>query len=73
MGDIIVQRTETHNIKPGSDFHKFIDDYCFKSKNLYNYANYVIRQEFINNKKWIQHYDLCKLLKDSEPYRENRK
>lgn len=65
-----VQRCEQHAIKHNSDFEKFIDNYCFKSKNLYNYANYVIRQEFINNGNWIQHYEMCKLLKDSEPYKE---
>ena len=65
-----VQRAEQHVIKHDSDFEKFIDDYCFRSKNLYNYANYVIRQEFINNGNWIRHYEMCKLLKDSEPYKE---
>ena len=46
---IKVQRVEKHKIKPNSEFGNFIDEYCFKSKNLYNYANYIIRQEFINN------------------------
>lgn len=65
-----VQRCEQHNIKPNSDFHKFIDDYCFKSKNLYNYANYIIRQEFINNGNWIQYNKLFDIVKDSEPYKD---
>ena len=34
-----VQRCEQHNIKKDSDFGKFVDEYCFKSKNLYNYAS----------------------------------
>ena len=67
---MIVQRCEQHCIKYNSDFEKFIDGYCFRSKNLYNYANYIIRQEFINNGNWMRHYEMCKLLKDSEPYRE---
>ena len=65
-----VQRCEQHNIKVGSDFHKFIDEYCFKSKNLYNYANYIIRQEFINNGNWIKYNELFHLVKDSEPYKD---
>jgi putative transposase len=70
MKNIKIQRTEHHNIKSNSDFHKFIDQYCFKSKNLYNYANYIIRQEFINNGKWIQYNDLFNLVKESDPYKD---
>ena len=65
-----VRRCEQHKIKTNSEFYNFIDGYCFKSKNLYNYANYIIRQEFINNGKWIQHYEMCKIVKDSEPYKD---
>ena len=43
-----------------------LDEYCFKSKNLYNYANYIIRQEFINNGKWIRYNELDKMLKEKE-------
>lgn len=65
-----VQRCETHNIKHSSEFYKFIDTYCFKSKNLYNYANYIIRQEFINSGNWIQYNELFNIMKDSEPYKD---
>ena len=65
-----VQRVEQHHIKLDSDFGKFIDAYCFKSKNLYNYANYIIRQEFINNDRWIKYNELFQLVKDSEPYKD---
>ena len=65
-----VQRTEQHIIKLNTDFGKFVDDYCFKSKNLYNYANYVIRQEFIKNGNWIRYNDLFQLVKESEPYKD---
>jgi len=49
---------------------KTIDDLCFKSKNLYNYANYLIRQEFINNNKWIRVNDLDKTLQSHETYKK---
>ena len=42
----------------------------FYSKNLYNYANYFIRQEFINNSKWIRYKELDKMLQLSEPYKQ---
>lgn len=43
---------------------------CFKSKNLYNYANYIIRQEFIANKSYLNYNKVFDLVKDSEPYKD---
>jgi len=64
-----VTRTEQHSITKSNPTWKFVDEYCFKSKNLYNYANYIIRQEFINNKKWIRYNELFQLCKDGEDYK----
>ena len=64
-----MQRTEQHIIKLNSEFGKFVDEYCFKSKNLYNYANYIIRQEFINNGNWIKYNELFQIVKDSDDYK----
>lgn len=51
-------------------FHsKEIGELCHKSKNLYNFANYIVRQELFNEGKWIRYNELYKLVKDSEPYR----
>lgn len=58
-----VQRVEKHIIKPKHPYYKMLDDFCFKSKNLYNFANYQIRQEYIKNGKYIGFYDIDKLLK----------
>ena len=49
---------------------KTVDDYCFRSKNVYNYANYIIRQEFINNRKWIRANDLQKMCQSADCYKE---
>lgn len=49
---------------------KTVDELCFKSKNLYNYANYIIRQEFIKNNKFIGYYDMKKELKTHDPFKE---
>lgn len=68
--NIKVQRTEQHIIKLSSEFGKFIDEYCFKSKNLYNYANYIIRQEFISNGNWIRYNELFQMVKDSDAYKD---
>jgi putative transposase len=48
---------------------KELDDITFKCKNLYNRANYIIRQEFINNGKYISKYDMFNDLKDDPDYK----
>ena len=42
---------ERHIINKGSEFYKEADRVSLLSKNLYNFANYSIRQEFINTSK----------------------
>ena len=42
--------------------------FCQQSKNLYNHANYLIRQEFTQNQKLIKYKDLDKMLKADEEY-----
>jgi putative transposase len=39
------------------------------SKNLYNEANYIIRQEFFKSSSWIRYTALNRLLKTSENYK----
>ncbi len=63
-------RVEQHQIKQTHSLWEMCDDLCFKSKNLYNYANYIVRQEFINNNKWIRYNELDKMLKHEEVYKE---
>lgn len=63
-----VTRVEQHQINKNHSMFETIDKYCFKSKNLYNYANYIIRQEFINNKKYIKCFDIQKMLQSNELY-----
>ena len=54
---------EQHLIKKTNPMFKECKDLCFKSKNLYNRALYEIRQEYINNKKYLNYYDIEKLYK----------
>jgi putative transposase len=63
-------RVEKHNIKKTHPMWKTIDCLCFKSKNLYNYANYIIRQEFFKNKIWIRDRELDKMIQSHDPYKE---
>lgn len=66
---MLATRVEQQVIRKSHRAWKFIDEYCFKSKNLYNYANYIIRQEFINNKHWIRYKELFQLCKDGDDYK----
>lgn len=64
-----VQRAEQIIIKKNHPKYKIIDEMCFHSKNLYNEANYVLRQEFINNEKYIKYYDMNFEFKTHENYK----
>lgn len=49
---------------------KYCDDACFKSKNLYNYVNYLIRQDYIENKILTKSaYDYNKELKNEDVFK----
>ena len=62
-----MQRVERHIIKPSDKRFNAIKEICHKSKNLYNYANYIIRQDFIANKSVPKEYDLTtKLAKEKQ-------
>ena len=60
------QRVEKHIIKENNKYYEMLDGFCYKSKNLYNFANYHIRKQFIDTRKWLRYCDLDKLMKQSE-------
>ena len=60
------QRVEKHIIKENNEYYEILDGFCYKSKNLYNFANYHIRKQFISTRKWLRYCDLDKLMKQSE-------
>ncbi|MEG5036979.1 transposase [Microcoleus sp. AT3-D2] len=64
-----MQLTERHIIK--STEHRFaqIDELAFKSKNLYNAANYVIRQNFVYGWKYVNYNEMNRLMKSHEAYK----
>ena len=66
---IKVQRAEQIIIRKDHQKYKLIDEMCYNSKNLYNEANYMIRQEFIANKNYLNYYDMNKEFKTHENYK----
>ena len=47
-----------------------LSNLCHLSKNLYNMANYYIRQEFFYLGNWVRYYNLWYMLKDKEVYQK---
>jgi len=62
----VVKRTERIWLKPNDKIGRL----CHLSKNLYNEANYIIRQELFLSGKWLRYNKLAGVLKTSENYKE---
>jgi putative transposase len=45
-----------------------LGEICHSAKDLYNVANYLVRQTFFKENRWIRYYELNALLKVSDPY-----
>ena len=60
---------ERHIITKQNKLFKEIDTLAFLSKNLYNAANYLIRQEFISNNKYLSNSEVYHLIKASVDYK----
>lgn len=60
-----VKRTEQIWIKEDKNVSRL----CHLSKNLYNEANYIVRQNLFESGVWIRYYELWTLLKESENYK----
>lgn len=67
---MLVTRVEQHQINKNHPMFKVIDEFSFRSKNLYNLANYHIRQEFINKGTCIKYRELDKMFQQHECYKK---
>src|SRR5574341_1340347 len=65
---ITTQLVEQHIIDKADARWSAIDTACFLSKNLYNAANYLVRQEFIFQRRYIPYADLDKLMTTNPDY-----
>lgn len=74
-----MQLVEKHVVNQNSKLFSECDNLCFKSKNLYNYANYIVREEFINSSKakqnglirntnYLNYYSVNKILINSKQF-----
>ena len=65
----VMRQVEKHIVKSNKSICFQIDDLCFLSKNLYNFANYQVRQSFIFNNDYLGFYQLYHLVKTSVDYK----
>ena len=64
----IVKRVEKHIINREHPYFPMLMDKCHEAKNIYNHANYIIRQEFINNGNWLRYDDIEQMLHNDMEY-----
>lgn len=57
-----MQLVERHIINKQHHLFNECDKLTFLSKNLYNHANYIVRQELFNNNKYLNYNDINKIM-----------
>jgi putative transposase len=65
---VLVRRVEKHILKESNKYFDMLTEFCHNSKNLYNHANHIIRQEFISNNRWIRYNELNEILKNDKEF-----
>lgn len=64
-----MKHVERHIVRQNNPIWQRIDRLCFLSKNLYNYANYQLRQKFIFERVYLGYNQLYHLVKSTPDYR----
>jgi putative transposase len=64
-----MQLVERHVIKQADSRFAAIDAAAFASKNLYNAANYMVRQSFIHTGVYLDYHKMHRRMKDHEAYK----
>ena len=59
----IMQQVEKHIVKKSHPYYSMFCEYTHLAKNLYNHANFLVRNEFVNTGKWLRYQDLDKILR----------
>lgn len=65
-----VNRVEQTILRKSHPLWKTIDEMCYLSKNLYNYANFLIREEFTENGKYISYFTMNKEIHTNKIYKD---
>lgn len=68
----VIQQVEKHVIKKSHPYYDMFCEYTHLAKNLYNHANYLVRNEFAETGKWLRYQTLDKLLKEDLEFPDYR-
>lgn len=68
----VMQRVEKHIIKKSHPFYSMLCEYAYLTKNLYNHANFIVRNEFVKTGKWLRYQELDKILRQDITYPDYR-
>ena len=61
-----IQLVKKYYIGKNNKYYDLLDYYCYMSKNLYNFANYHIRQSFTKDGEYLNYNKIDKLMKLDE-------
>ena len=67
-----IQQVEKHIIKKSHPHYSMFCEYTHLAKNLYNHANFLVRNEFVNTGKWLRNHELDKRLRQDDDYPDYR-
>ena len=65
---MVIQQVEKHIIKKSHPHYSMFCEYTHLAKNLYNHANFLVRNEFVNTGKWLRNHELDKILRQDVDY-----
>lgn len=68
----VIQQVEKHVIKKSHPYYNMFCEYTHLAKNLYNHANYLVRNEFAETGKWLRYSKLDKLLREDLEFPDYR-
>lgn len=68
----VIQQVEKHVIKKSHPYYDMFCEYTHLAKNLYNHANYLVRNEFTETGKWLRYQDLDKILREDLEFPDYR-
>ena len=64
-----IYRSQIYIIRKGHRLYKFCDDMCLKSKNVYNRANFLIRETWDRDHKIIFPFEMMKIMRTEECFK----
>jgi putative transposase len=66
---MIVNRIEKHIIKKSNPMWKVIDQKCLEAKNLYNLANTIVTEKFLDDGEWIRYGKMDVIMQNTIEYK----